>query len=214
MCSSDLYSGFAATISCGTPPPPPPAPPGDACNSAIPFCTGTTYNFPAGVNQPPAPVGPAYGCLGTQPNPVWYYLQIANSGTINITLTNSSSVDVDFIVWGPFTSPYGPCLSGLGSNNIVDCSYSTAATEYIDIPNAVSGQYYMVLITNYSNANTNFIFSQTGGAGTTNCNVLCNITAMTATAGPCNATNNTFNLTGNISTYAPPNTGTLTITTS
>ena len=34
---SVTYSGFAATISCGTPPPPPPAPPGDACNSAIPF---------------------------------------------------------------------------------------------------------------------------------------------------------------------------------
>ena len=71
------------------------------CANAAPFCTGTTYNFPAGVNNGTAPAGPDYNCLGSEPNPVWYYLQVANSGTIDITITNSNSVDVDFCLWGP-----------------------------------------------------------------------------------------------------------------
>ena len=211
---SVTYSGWVATIGCGTPPPPPPAPPGDACNTGIPFCTGTSYNFPAGVNQPPAPTGPNYGCLFSQPNPVWYFLQIQNPGNIDITLSNTNNVDVDFILWGPFTSPYGPCLTGLTAANTVDCSYSIAATEFVNITNAQTGQYYILLMTNFSNSNTNFTFSQTGGGGTTNCNILCNITNMTGTPGACNSTTGTFNLTGTISTYAPPNSGTLNISSS
>lgn len=181
------------------------------CGSAAPFCTGTTYNFPAGVNNPAAPAGPNYSCLGSEPNPVWYYLQVANSGTIDITITNSNSVDVDFILWGPFTSPWGACLSGLNGASVVDCSYSTAATEYANIPSAVTGQYYMLLITNYSNAATNIVFSQTSGAGSTNCNILCNIASMTAVASSCNAVTNTFSVTGTLNTTAPPSSGTLTV---
>jgi gliding motility-associated-like protein len=211
---SVTYSGWVATIGCGTLPPPPPAPPGDACNTAVPFCTGTTYNFPAGTNQPPAPAGPNYGCLFSQPNPVWYFLQVQNGGAIDITLSNSANVDIDFILWGPFTSAYGACLNNLTANNTVDCSYSTAATEYVNITGATTGQYYMLLITNFSNQNTNFTFSQTGGNGTTNCNILCNINSMTGVPGACNSATNTYQTTGNIQTYAPPNSGTLTISSS
>ena len=187
------------------------------CNTAAPFCTGTTYNFPASTNTT-AQTGPDYDCLLTQPNPAWYYLQVSQSGQIVIDMYSSASVDIDFICWGPFSSPYGPCVSGLTSNTVVDCSYSTAASETCTIPNAVVGQYYMLLITNFSNQTTNIVFSQSnagqGGAGATNCNILCNITSMNANAGPCNATNNTFDVTGTINTYAPPNSGTLTITSS
>jgi gliding motility-associated-like protein len=187
------------------------------CNTAAPFCTGTTYNFPASTNTT-AQTGPDYDCLLTQPNPAWYYLQVSQSGQIVIDMYSSASVDIDFICWGPFSSPYGPCVAGLTSNTVVDCSYSTAAFETCTIPNAVVGQYYMLLITNFSNQTTNIVFSQSnagqGGAGATNCNILCNITSMNANPGPCNASTNTFDVTGTINTYAPPNSGTLTITSS
>src|SRR5690606_40124773 len=74
-----------------------------SCNNAARFCTSTGVNFPASTNTP-APVGPDYGCLGSQPNPAWYYLNISTGGNIDITLTNSANVDVDFAAWGPFAS--------------------------------------------------------------------------------------------------------------
>lgn len=140
----------------------------------------------------------------------------------------SSADDIDFVCWGPFTSPTAPCASQLtslctpncGNNttvpagsypsgNMVDCSYDIQAVEACTIPNAVTGQFYLVLITNFAGTNTNIIFNQTNngspGAGSTNCAILCNITGMTATPGPCNPANNTLNLTGTITTYAPNN---------
>lgn len=206
------------------------------CNTASPFCTGTTYNFPAPVGQT-AQSGPDYGCLTTQPNPVWYYLQIGSSGSITMSIGGANSGDdIDFVCWGPFSSPTAPCTAQLTSNcspgclnntdpfanypsgNMVDCSYDAQAVETCTIPNAVTGQYYIVCITNFGGNATNIVFNQTntgqGGAGSTNCNILCNITGMTATPGPCQTATNTFNVTGSISTYAPPNSGTLTITSS
>lgn len=211
---SVVYAGFTATISCGAPPPPPitPPPPSTNCNQAQPFCTGSSYSFPAATGST-SPAGPAYGCLGSQPNPVWYYLQVQNPGAINITAQAAS--DIDFILWGPFASATAPCLSGLTAGTIVDCSYSGSATEYVDIPtNSQAGQIYILLITNFANVAQNITFSQTGGIGTTNCQILCNMTALTGTPSACNNTNNTYGVSGTITTYAPPTSGTLTVSSS
>ncbi len=139
------------------------------CSSSNPFCTGTTYNYPAGVNVPD--MG-SVGCLLTTPNPAWYYLQIANPGNLDIHIASSAGVDVDFICWGPFSSLAAACATNLMSNSGVDCSYSTAATEDCNITNAQTGQIYVLLITNYANVPTNEIFSQTGGTGSTDCSIV------------------------------------------
>lgn len=153
---------------------------GTNCATADPFCTGTTYTFPN--NTGVADMG-TYQCLTTTPNPAWYYLQIANSGNIDIhiTQTNSSGsgIDVDFIMWGPFTSVSNACATITPSTSAVDCSYSTAATEDANIPSAVTGQFYMLLLTNFSNQPGTISFSQTGGTGSTDCSIVC---------GPPNAT--------------------------
>jgi gliding motility-associated-like protein len=172
------------------------------CNQANPFCTGTTYNFPAGVNAGTAEVGANYGCLFTQPNPAWYYMQVGTSGTIEITMNSTPAVDIDFACWGPFPNQSSPCVAQLtaGTNtpnhttpgpspdyptlNMVDCSYSINPTEYCYIPNAVSGTFYILLITNFSNDPCNIDFSQTGGTGNTNCGILAPpITGDTVCAG-------------------------------
>ncbi len=140
------------------------------CLGAEPFCTGTNVNFPAATNTT-SPTGPYYDCLFTQPNPAFYYLQIDQPGNITIFMQSTPLVDIDFICWGPFTDPSTMCDS-LTAAYVEDCSYSANPTETCNIINAVTGQFYILLITNYSNQVCNIDFSQTGGNGTTDCCIL------------------------------------------
>jgi len=148
---------------------------GTTCAGADPFCTGTTYSFPNNTGTS-SEAGPNYGCLLTQPNPAWYYLQVDQSGGIQLDISqvdgNGSGIDVDFIAYGPFGSPTGPCTAQLTAGNTVDCSYSTAATETVQLPGTISGEYYLLLITNYANESGNITFSQTGGTGSTDCSIV------------------------------------------
>jgi Secretion system C-terminal sorting domain len=142
----------------------------NTCETAAPFCTGTTYTFPAGVNAGAGQPGPCYSCLATRPNPAWFYMRVLTSGNIIIGMHSVPAVDIDFCCWGPFSSQ-NVCDS-LACNKVVSCSYSPSWTETCTIPNGISGQYYILVITNYSNQPCNIIFSQTGGTGTTDCTIL------------------------------------------
>jgi gliding motility-associated-like protein len=155
------------------------------CQNADPFCSGSGAVFPNTSSGVTAQSGPSYGCLSTRPNPAWYYMQIGISGPIELTISQTSTatgngIDVDFIIWGPYSSLTNICTSLTGSctsshncsGNIVDCSYSTAAVEIANIPNAQVGEFYMVLITNFNGSPGTINFSQTGGTGATDCSVL------------------------------------------
>lgn len=143
------------------------------CAGAQPFCAGGTSGgtFPASTNAADAEAGPDYDCLGTQPNPAWYYLQISQSGNLDILIQGNAAQDVDFICWGPFSSLAGICNS-LTASNVVDCSYSSSPTETCNIVNAIAGQFYLVLITNFSNVAQDILFTQTAGTGSTNCGIV------------------------------------------
>lgn len=153
--------------------------------------------FPAGVNAGSAQGGPSYGCLGSQPNPAWFYMQIANGGPI--TLVMSAAQDIDFICWGPFPNLATSC-GNLTAANTQACSYSGSSTETCTINNAIPGQFYILLITNFSNANQQITFNQTNsnspGAGSTNCGVICSITA-TNSGAVCAGQSATLSLTSN-----------------
>jgi len=154
------------------------------CKGADPFCTGTTYNFPTNINAGFGQTGPDYGCLCTQPNPVWYFLRIATAGAIQIEI-ESSCGDVDYAAWGPFSaitcnpdsllSTVGTCsVSNIDSpaGRMVDCAYSTAPIEYLDIPDARVGEYYLVMINNYANCAGMYTFNKTAGLGCTDCDIV------------------------------------------
>ncbi|MDQ3190425.1 MAG: CUB domain-containing protein, partial [Bacteroidota bacterium] len=207
------YSGWTAGLSCSTSPPPPPPPNPGTCASAQPFCTSTGVTFPASTNTT-APTGPNYGCLFSQPNPAWYYLNVATAGNIDITLTNSANADIDFIAWGPFANQGDMCTSIFGGAASFDCSYSSSSTEYVNIVGALPGQWYMVLITNFSNQATNVVATQSGGSGTTNCNILCNMISLTANPNPCDPLTGEYSVSGQISFQYPPTSGTLTVSSS
>ncbi|MDI1354470.1 MAG: gliding motility-associated C-terminal domain-containing protein [bacterium] len=175
-----------------------------SCQNAKPFCAGgvSGITFPASTNITSAQLGPSYGCLGSTPNPSWYFLQISNSGNLDILIQGQipgpppgPGQDVDFICWGPFNSLNGICDS-LNAGKIVDCSYSGSFTETLNIPNGITGQYYMVLITNFANITQNIIFSQYAGTGSTNCGLVSSNTVICGGSSATLVTKNTGSLTG------------------
>lgn len=138
------------------------------CGSSERICTGLSYSYAAGTSGNAEP-GAYYGCLATQPAPAWFHMQIGTAGAISIYMYSTPLVDIDFICWGPFDDPFLPCLQGLTASKVVDCSYSTEPTEVCDIPNGQAGEYYILLITNYSQLPADITFSQTGGNGSLAC---------------------------------------------
>ena len=198
-------------------PPPPPNENGDSCTNATPFCTGTSYNFPNNTGQ--AGLG-TINCLFSSPNPVWYYMQIEESGVLNMSISQTNTagnpIDVDFNLWGPFTSQADGCAqisAGIAPN--VDCSFSASAFEEANIPNALAGEFYIVLLTNFSGQAGTISFNSLGtSTATTNCALLCNITNLTATPTACSPSTNTFDLNGVITVLNPPNSGVLTVSSS
>ncbi len=157
---------------------------GTQCDAADPFCSSGAFTFPNNFSGTNAETGPYYGCLTSVPNPAWYYLYIDNSGNLSFKIsqvsTNGQGIDVDFICYGPFTDPTAACQAQLTASNVVACSYSQNATETFTIANAQAGEYYIVLITNYSGIEGEITFEQTNagqaGAGTTDCSIVCTVT--------------------------------------
>lgn len=210
------------------------------CDGAEIACSSNVYSFPAGTSgSAPPPVGgyPNYGCLGSEPCPAYFYMQVGVAGNIIITISQTNNHDVDFICWGPFNSLTDGCANGLTGTcngpseptcctniycapnfyprgNMTDCSYSPNATETCHILNAQVGQIYILLITNFSQQPGTITFQQTGGTGVTNCNlvVFCSMIAITATPSACDGATNTFSISGDMEFSNPPPTGTLTIT--
>lgn len=128
------------------------------CASANSLCNALGAPFANTHQSASAESGNYYGCLATQPNPTWFYLPVSGNGIINLKIEQNASIDfngtqrdVDYIVYGPFTNPVTPCSGQLTQANVVSCSYSANATEYPVIQNAQIGQYYMIMVTNYSN---------------------------------------------------------------
>ena len=86
---------------------------------------------------------------------------IQQSTVPNVSVPN---LDADYVVFGPFTDPLTPCNGQLTPNYIVSCSYSAAATENVVISNAVSGQYYLLMVTNFSNQSGYIKISDVSGS--------------------------------------------------
>ena len=141
------------------------------------------------------------GCIGSSYNPSWYHMRINTPGQFIIHMegrdpdTNAER-DIDFCMWGPFTDPTSPCVAQLTEDKIIDCSYSAYYSEdiflgYLDgehyhgqsgqtshgtvnyhVPEV--GEYYILMITNFSREPCVITFTKTEGSGpgTTDCGIL------------------------------------------
>ena len=148
------------------------------CDISEPLCASNEFSYPNTFNAGDAENGPDYGCLLSQPNPAWFYLLIAQSGNIvlqieqSTVLGGSPDLDVDFIIYGPFSNSNSPCNSELTGSNIIDCSWLPEFVEVVNVPNAVAGEYYILLITNFDNFPGFVTVTQTSGTGATDCRIL------------------------------------------
>ncbi|ESU23273.1 CHU large protein [Flavobacterium enshiense DK69] len=110
--------------------------------------------------------------------PTWFFLEIQNSGPITLQISQTSlsgnGTDVDFVLWGPFANLNNIC-SQLDIPKETDCSWLPNSVEIVNIPNAVSGQLYVLLIDNYSNVPGNIKITQIAGTGSSNCDFLSSV---------------------------------------
>ena len=194
------------------------------CSGMAPICTDVGLNFTANADGQEASLtdpGNNYDCLIGQPNPTWYYFQIATDGNIEMEL--AAAFDIDFAIWGPFSSlsvAQAACGS-LGNQippdpnngNLVDCSFSVAAVENPVITAAVTGEVYVMLITNFAGMVQNITLTQTGGTGSTDCDIVinppCSISALNTTISGCDFTTNSYEITGSVDVTNPPASGDL-----
>ncbi len=185
------------------------------CSSPLQFCSNILYDFPLSVDNGSGQVGPNYSCLGSQPNPTWFYLLVNQPGEIDIHIQSTPGLhDVDFTCWGPF---YNLASCGnLTATNTVDCSYSSSYQEDCNIINAQTGKYYIFMITNYSNSSTNVNLQQTNsgvGAGSSVCgDLICYLDSIDAVSTFCTQPNNQFAINGNLYFSTLPDSGSITIT--
>jgi len=126
---------------------------------------------------------------------------------ITQTSNAGNSTDVDFACWGPFYadnqadfmqrwccgefdlytasgSTHRPTngihtndMGGYPINNLIDCSYAAGSPEWCFIPNAQTGQFYILLLTNYSGAAGTISFNTVPQytTATTDCSLLATV---------------------------------------
>ena len=99
--------------------------PGANCNQAG-CSTSGSYASNTGV-----PSMGSYQCLGSTPNANWLAFSIGTTGSIHLTLTQTTAsgtgIDVDFALYGPYANVAAGCPIGPGTPT-EDCSYSPTST--------------------------------------------------------------------------------------
>ena len=84
----------------------------------------------------------------------------------------SANSDIDFIIWGPFSSLANAEANCGSYTQVEDCSYSATNNETPEITGAIVGEVYVMLVTNYANVVQNITLTQTGGTGNTDCTIV------------------------------------------
>ena len=173
------------------------------CVDSDPFCTSDVITFAAATSSQTADQleGTTLqdGCIGSSYSPAWYHMRIQTGGQFIIHAeghdpNNSSTTrDIDFCIWGPYSDPTSPCVAQLTTNMIIDCCFSASYSEniYLGYPGGqhnhgssshgtitehtpTAGEYYILMITNYSQQPCTISFSKTPGSGPgeTDCGIL------------------------------------------
>jgi len=155
-----------------------------SCDLADPICIDGVTTYPNQINTA-APEGNNYGCLSEQPNPSWFYLTIDQGGSLDFTVSQSivsgSGQDVDFILYGPYSSydevqsycgNLGTETTGSSVNTIVSCSFSGNEIETVTAETVQDGEVYVLMVTNFSNGIGNYTFTPGNGTATIDCSVV------------------------------------------
>ena len=171
------------------------------CVDSDPFCTSDVITFDAATSTQTADQleGTTIqdGCIGNSYSPAWFHMRIQTGGQFIIHMeghdpTSGTTRDIDFCIWGPYTNPTSPCVAQLTTDKIIDCCFSASYSEdiYLGYPESNHqhnsshgtvnyhlpevGEYYILMITNYSRQPCTISFTKTAnsGPGTTDCGIL------------------------------------------
>lgn len=78
---------------------------GNDCGAAELLCSNSSQTANSGGAGTQELNGTNQGCLSTEHQSSWYYLNIQTGGTLNLTIDpQNNSDDYDFAIWGPFTA--------------------------------------------------------------------------------------------------------------
>ena len=175
----------------------------ERCANSLPFCTTDLIEFEAAcTSQTANEPGMDDGCIGSSYNPSFYHMRIRIGGQFIIHMEGhdpnnpSQGRDIDFCMWGPYTEEEvasGWACRNLTGDKIIDCCYSADPTEDVYLGyqpgdhhhggtghgtiNYVMpevGEYYILMITNFSQQPCVISFTKTlgSGPGETDCDIL------------------------------------------
>jgi hypothetical protein len=151
---------------------------GATCATEAPVCTPLAFGASSAGSL--AEAGNNYGCLTTQPNPTWFYAQMSSSGTINLNIASTS--DIDYAVWGPYTTLTAAKAVCGSLPAPISCGYSTSANENATFTGN-AGDVFVILVTNYSGAAQNIaLTSVAGSTATLNCSIVLPVKLLNFTA--------------------------------
>ncbi|ESU29653.1 hypothetical protein FLJC2902T_01250 [Flavobacterium limnosediminis JC2902] len=162
ICSSSDSSSWAGPVNFTTTNGCPPT--GSAtCAGANSLCGafGVPFRNTTGVTNQGA-----MGCLATTPNATWFYFSVDMPGLINLEIEQRTqgsptpNLDADYVVYGPYSEPVTPCNGQLTPDKMVSCSYSASPIEHPSFSTTQSGQYYYLMVTNFSNQPGNITITE------------------------------------------------------
>merc|ERR1712032_913263 len=142
------------------------------CTEMLPLCASETYKYTvySGYDITDLEAKNFYGCMRSQPNPSWFYFEIETGGDLILDL--KANEDIDYVVWGPYDSVVDAialCNGGIEESSLIDCGFTQTNEEVINITNAIAGQTYILLVTNYKDDIQNMTLSKASGDADTDC---------------------------------------------
>jgi len=103
------------------------------------------------------------GCLEWTVAPTWMTFEIQQSGPLDLTISQTggnSSNDVDIAIFGPYSSLDAVCSTYMYDKPIA-CTAKNTNIEKLKIPNALTGEKYIILSSNVSRFDHDLTVKQT-----------------------------------------------------
>ena len=133
------------------------------------YSTGSSFSYNAPINNNSnltTASGTSLGCMYSVPNQAWFIITVNTGGNLYFNFSNSNGYDVDAVIWGPIAGNDVTNACSSTQNYPTTCDWDAGRPD-LYLYGAQAGQKYVMLVTNYSNANTVINISQPSGGSVT-----------------------------------------------
>lgn len=163
---------------------------GTDCGAAEQICNGTSLPGNSSGAGTQELNNNNRGCLGTEHQSSWYYINIQTNGSLSFRINPTGSSDYDFALWGPFTSATAAAncpptsapvrcsfAQGNGATGIRagegDVSEGSGGNSWVNALNVSANQVYILLIDNYTATGVGYTFDFNWTGNTTTAVIGC-----------------------------------------